>query len=129
VYVGTPSLCVDCHQTDYDNSPFFGHDAFATTCHDCHTTNAWKPAVGGTHPENAFPIANGPHSKYGDDCRSCHNPDLGSSVDGENADCVGCHDGEHSRARMDAKHNEEGDYPTGAAPPNFCLDCHADGQN
>jgi hypothetical protein len=29
---------------------------------------------------------------------------------------------------MDAKHREERDYPSGAAPPNFCLDCHKDGR-
>lgn len=129
VYQGTPSFCVGCHQDDYDGSPFPGHGDFSTTCENCHTTSAWTPAVGGNHPENAFPIENGPHSKYRNDCVSCHNPELGSSVAGENADCVGCHDGEHTRAKMDGKHNEEPDYPQGAAPPNFCLDCHADGRN
>ena len=109
--------------------PFPGHDAFQTTCQDCHTTNGWTPAVGGAHPENAFPIQNGAHSDYREDCASCHNPDLGSSIDGENADCVGCHDGEHTRAEMDPKHDEEPDYPRGPAPPNFCLDCHPDGRN
>ena len=82
-----------------------------------------------TMPGERVPDQNGPHSPYRDDCVSCHNPDLGSPVDGENADCVGCHDGEHTRALMDPKHREENDYPTGAAPPNFCLDCHADGRN
>jgi hypothetical protein len=129
VYQGTPTQCVGCHQADYDNSPFPGHDAFPTTCQDCHTTNGWTPAVGGTHPENAFPIQDGPHSKYRTDCVSCHDPELGSSVGGENADCVGCHDGEHTRAEMDPKHDEEPDYPQGAAPPNFCLDCHPDGRD
>ena len=33
---------------------------------------------------------------------------------GENTDCVGCHDGEHTRAKMDGKHDEEPDYPLGA---------------
>lgn len=129
VYQGTPTLCVGCHQDDYDSSPFPGHADFSTTCENCHTTTAWKPAVGGNHPENAFPIQNGAHSPYRDDCVSCHNPDLGSPVDGANADCVGCHDGDHTRAQMDPKHRDEPDYPQGAAPPNFCLDCHADGRN
>jgi predicted CXXCH cytochrome family protein len=125
----TPTLCVGCHQSDYDNSPFPEHDTFPTTCQDCHTTNAWTPAVGGTHPENAFPIQDGPHSKYRTDCVSCHDPELGSSIGGENADCVGCHDDKHTREKMDPKHDEEPDYPQGAAPPNFCLDCHPDGRN
>ena len=129
VYQGTPTVCVGCHQDDYDSSPFPGHSDYPTTCQDCHTTNAWTPAVGGTHPENAFPIQAEPHSAYRNDCVSCHDPELGSSVGGENADCVGCHDGDHTRAEMDPKHREEPDYPLGAAPPNFCLDCHADGRN
>ena len=129
VYQGTPTLCVGCHQADYDSSPFPGHETFPTTCENCHTTTAWTPAIGGTHPENAFPIQNGAHSPYRQDCVSCHNPELGSSIGGENTDCVGCHNGNHTRARMDPKHLEVGNYPRGAAPPNFCLDCHADGRN
>ena len=131
VYAGTPTVCVGCHQSDYDNSPFPGHSEFPTTCENCHTTTAWTPAVGGNHPEGDFPIQAGPHSKYRDDCVSCHNPDLGSPVDGENADSVGCHDGQHTRARMDPKHDEVGGYPSATEfpSPNFCLDCHADGLN
>jgi hypothetical protein len=128
VYQGAPTLCVGCHQADYDSSPFPGHSDFPTTCENCHTTAAWTPATGGTHPESAFPIQNGAHSPYQNDCVSCHNPELGSPVDGENADCVGCHDGEHTRAQMDPKHDEVGGYPSGDAPPNFCLDCHSDGR-
>ncbi len=129
VYEGTGTLCVDCHRSDYDGSPYLGHDTFALSCQDCHTSSAWTPATGGNHPEDAFPIESGPHKDYRDDCVSCHNPDLGSPVAGENADCVGCHDGDHTRAKMDAEHREENDYPTGPAPPNFCLDCHEDGRN
>lgn len=129
VHQGTPTLCVGCHQTDYDNSQFPGHSDFPTTCEGCHTTAAWSPATGGTHPESAFRIQSGPHSKYRNDCASCHDATLGSPVGGENANCVGCHDGDHTRSKMDAKHNEVGGYPSGSAPPNFCLDCHADGQN
>ena len=129
VYEGTPTVCVDCHQSDYDRSPYLGHSDFPTTCGDCHSTDAWSPATGGNHPENAFPIESGAHSKYRNDCASCHRPELGSSVGGENADCVGCHDGDHTRAEMDDKHRGEPEYPNGAAPPNFCVDCHPDGRN
>jgi hypothetical protein len=129
VYDGTPTLCVGCHQEDYDGSQAPGHDAYPTTCENCHTTVAWTPAVGGEHPDSAFPIQSGPHSKYRNDCASCHDPELGSSIDGENTDCVGCHDGEHTRSRMDPKHDEVGNYPRGNAAPNFCLDCHPDGRN
>jgi hypothetical protein len=123
VYPGTPTECVGCHQSDYDNSPYPGHQSFPTTCQDCHSTTAWKPAAG-SHPENLFPTT-GAHDIP---CADCHNASLGPNGRG-NADCVGCHTGAHTRARMDAKHGEERNYPTGAAPPNFCLDCHADGRN
>jgi len=129
VYQGTPTLCVVCHQADYDSSPYPGHSDFPTTCEGCHTTAAWTPATGGAHPENAFPIQSGAHSRYQNDCAWCHNATLGSPVGGENADCVGCHTGEHTRARMDNTHGDVRNYPSGAAPPNFCLDCHSDGRN
>jgi len=129
IYEGTSTSCVDCHRADYDRSPYPGHSNFPTTCQDCHTASAWTPATGGAHPENAFPIRSGAHSKYQNDCASCHDAALGSPTNGQNTDCVGCHDGTHTRSRMDAKHQEERDYPRGAAPPNFCLDCHADGRN
>ena len=122
LYAGTPTQCVGCHQADYDSSPFPGHDAFSTDCAGCHTTSGWTPASGG-HPEGAFPIT-GRHDYA---CNDCHNAALGANGRG-NADCVGCHeDGVHSRARMDAEHREEDGYPSGDAPPNFCLDCHPRG--
>ena len=126
VYEGTATTCVGCHQADYDMSPYMGHDTFPTTCMDCHTTSAWVPALDGAHPEGDFPISRGPHEGYA--CLDCHNPDLGSSVDGMNTDCVGCHEGEHTLERSDRQHREENDYNSVGAPPNFCLECHPTGQ-
>jgi hypothetical protein len=125
VYEGTPRECVGCHREDYDTSPYPGHDAFPTTCVDCHTTTAWTPALEAAHPNDRFPLG----EKHDYPCLDCHNPDLGPSTGGMNTDCVGCHEGEHTRDRMDREHNEEPDYPTGPAPPNFCLDCHPDGRH
>jgi hypothetical protein len=123
-FAGTPSACVDCHRQDYDSSPFPGHTGFATTCQDCHTTSGWRPASGGNHPQNRFSIT----GRHNYPCNDCHNASLGPNGAG-NTDCVGCHDGEHTLARMDAEHRGEvGNYPTGAnRAPNFCLQCHADG--
>lgn len=126
-YEGTPTECVGCHRDDYDNSPYMGHQTFPLTCLDCHTQNAWVPALEGAHPNDRFRIDDGAHSGY--ECTDCHNPELGASTMGANCDCVGCHEGEHTRARMDDKHREVADYPAGAAPPSFCLDCHPDGRN
>jgi hypothetical protein len=119
----TPNACVGCHQKDYDGSPYPGHSAFPTTCGDCHSTVGWTPASG-SHPNDKFPITSGAHKIF--TCGDCHNPSLGPNG-AVNADCVGCHTGQHTRAKMDAKHVEESKYPTGAAPPNFCLDCHPRG--
>lgn len=124
-WAGIPRDCVGCHRADYDTSPYEGHSTFPTTCADCHTTTAWTPALDGAHPEADFPIARGKHR--GIECTQCHDPALGPSTDGMNTDCVGCHTGEHARSRTDRQHDEVRDYPTGPAPPNFCLDCHPDG--
>lgn len=125
-YAGTPTECVDCHRADYDASPYPGHADFPLACDGCHTTNAWTPATAGAHPEMVFPITAGPHHEL--DCMECHNAELGPNGK-DNADCVGCHTGKHTRALLDPKHHEVSDYPSGEAPPNFCLDCHGDGRN
>lgn len=127
VYAGTPRECVGCHRDDYDRSPFPGHSSFSTVCTNCHTTSGWKPALGGAHPNAKFPISSGAHSKF--TCVDCHDPALGPSTGGKNTDCIGCHTGQHRRTSMDAKHRGVRNYPTGAAPPNFCLTCHPDGRN
>ena len=124
VFAGTASECVSCHRQDYDGSPFPGHSSFATTCQDCHSTDGWVPASGGNHPQERFSIT-GTHNFA---CNDCHNPSLGPNGAG-NADCVGCHEGAHTLARMDNEHGDIGNYPRGAnRAPNFCLQCHADGR-
>jgi len=121
-YAGASNQCVSCHRADYDRSPYPGHSGFSTDCTSCHTTTAWKPATGGGHPDSSFPIT-GRHNYA---CMDCHNAALGPNS-GDNTDCVGCHEGEHSRSRMDAEHGDVSGYPSGSAPANFCLDCHPRG--
>lgn len=124
VFAGTPSECVSCHRRDYDGSTFPGHGEFPTTCAGCHTTDGWVPATGGGHPQDRFSIT-GRHDYA---CNECHNAALGSVNGAGNADCVGCHEGEHSLARMDDEHDDVGDYPRGAGrSQNFCLACHPRG--
>lgn len=126
VYKGTPNQCVGCHLADFNASPYPGHSGFSKTCTDCHTTTAWKPASGAGHPEAKFPLKAGAHKVFA--CNECHNAKLGPNGKG-NADCVGCHTGQHTRAKMDGKHSGEKGYPSGAAPPNFCLTCHPQGKH
>jgi hypothetical protein len=121
-YAGTPTHCVDCHRGDYDTSPYPAHYSFDTTCTDCHTNVGWTPATNGNHPDRAFRISSGRHDKP---CLDCHDTSLGDWWGGLNTNCTGCH--EHDRTREDSRHRGRSGYPTGPAPPNFCLDCHPDG--
>ena len=125
VFAGTPNQCIDCHASDFERSTFTGHSSFQTTCLDCHATSGWLPATG-PHPEAAFPISTGVHQYP---CLACHDKALGQNS-AENTNCVGCHEGVHERALLDPVHQELGlsDYPTGDAPPNFCVSCHPSGE-
>lgn len=119
--------CVACHLDDYEATTMPVHEgSFPTTCGECHTTDAWIPAVGGAHPESTFPIAEGPHTDI--ECASCHDSTRGTFA--ENTICVGCHTGEHERGDMQTLHDEHvvENYPSGASEPNFCVDCHPDGR-
>jgi hypothetical protein len=124
VFAGTPRECLGCHVGDFASSNFPGHSAFQATCLDCHTTTGWQPATG-PHPEDLFAITSGPH-QYA--CLDCHDRSRGDNG-AANTNCVGCHEGVHAREVLDPVHQELGlsDYPTGDAPPNFCLSCHPSG--
>jgi hypothetical protein len=53
----TDNACVACHRADFDRSEYPGHDKFALTCEDCHTTEAWKPAKKPSKKHQAEPAA------------------------------------------------------------------------
>ncbi len=121
-------LCVLCHKEDYDQVEQPLHvGQFPTTCENCHTYIAWKPALDGVHPEDSFPIAGGAHKGFS--CIDCHDVDRGSSVAGANTNCIGCHTGEHSMAKVNEKHREVADYNFDIDTPNFCLVCHPNGKD
>lgn len=121
------SECVACHIRDFEATANPVHPgSFPQTCDDCHSTVAWQPALEGEHPEAAFATRSGPHEKFG--CTECHNPARGSSVAGENTDCIGCHTGEHSAARSNEQHSGVADYAFDSGTPNFCLMCHPNGR-
>lgn len=120
-------LCSLCHLPDYANTQEPIHmGLYPTTCVDCHGTQAWRPALNGVHPEADFPLADGPHKKIG--CTDCHDVDRGTSTDGVNADCIGCHSGDHARGKVDDQHDGVADYVFDETAPNFCLLCHPNGQ-
>ena len=136
-HTGTPptwkvsTSCVDCHQADYDKSPYPGHQTFPKSCTDCHTAKSlgWKPALEGPHPETSFPLAP-PSPHAGVACQDCHQLGAGSSKQGANTDCVHCHNGDHQQPAIDQVHVKNGvpGYPSGPQPVSFCLGCHPNGK-
>lgn len=45
--------CVTCHLADYQGTDSPRHEGrFPTTCADCHSTDAWIPALGGANDTN-----------------------------------------------------------------------------
>ncbi len=43
-FKNTKTDCISCHADDRATSTFPGHANFQTSCEDCHSTDAWKPA-------------------------------------------------------------------------------------
>jgi len=123
----TQDDCASCHMPEYLAASEPVHvDRMPETCADCHTNDAWRPAVDLGHPEVFFPIARGDHSDV--TCIQCHDPGAGPSTGGANTDCIGCHTGAHQQGRMDDVHGGVPDYSFDSETPNFCLACHPDGQ-
>ena len=63
-YSNTPTECVACHQTDFDNSQHPNHQSasFSSNCIECHTTDpGWSPARFEQHDFEYFPIYSGKH--------------------------------------------------------------------
>jgi hypothetical protein len=121
--------CSACHVTEYLMTREPPHTAFGYSqdCGSCHTSNVWRPPYAANlHPNDKFAIDVSPH-RYA--CEDCHDPsgDV-TSIAGLNTDCVGCHEGAHTRAKMDDVHKEDPEYPLDDPRPNFCLDCHPDGR-
>jgi hypothetical protein len=121
----TRADCVVCHRADYQAVTQPQHaGVYPESCGECHVATAWHPALG-LHPDDRFPIRGGPHLAV--TCGECHDPARGAYAAGENTSCVGCHTGEHARARVDGQHRGIPDYAFDAANPRFCLSCHPKG--
>lgn len=106
-YTNTPSECDGCHHDDYLSSPYPGHEAFPTTCADCHQTTTWKTGSF-THP---WPLT-GAHGTT--PCSSCHvgTPPVYAGIPQE---CDGCHHDDYLRST----------HPGHQLYPLTCESCHA----
>jgi hypothetical protein len=103
VFIGTSSVCGDCHPEPDLHAGIFGMD-----CARCHSTFAWAPAELHMH---TFVLEHGGESV--DSCETCH---AGTYTE---YPCYSCHeDAEMQRAHMD----------DGIIAINNCVDCHPTGR-
>ena len=109
-YADTPTDCVSCHQTDFNNTTDPNHisSGFPTDCVTCHTTNpGWTPA---TFDHSSFPLTEGHNIQ---DCNACHT--TGNFSDAS-PDCVSCHQTNFN--------NTTNPNHTGAGFDTDCAKCH-----
>lgn len=111
VFVGTPKDCFSCHQRDYESTQNPNHvlAQFSAQCLDCHTQNAWSPALF-DHNQTRFSLT-GAHSTT--ECANCHANGVFANTP---MDCFSCHESEYTRAR-DPNH-------ASARFPQECEQCH-----
>jgi hypothetical protein len=103
--------CVECHRPDYDATADPDHVAanYPTTCQDCHSLDAWRPANFTDH--DAFWPLTGAHAETA--CSSCH---AGGVYAGTPDTCVGCHDPDYAATTAPSH--------VTAGFPKTCDTCH-----
>ncbi len=143
VYAGTSTLCVSCHQQDYNSTANPNHVSagFPTDCEQCHSTVSWAGADF-NHNTTAFPLtgahrsvgcnechANGVYSGTPMLCVSCHQQDYNGTTNPDHVsaafptDCEQCHS-TVGWAGADFDHSITGFPLTGAHVGRPCSDCH-----
>ncbi len=111
VYNGKSTLCVSCHQQDYNGVTNPNHVAagFPTACQNCHGTATWSGASF-NHNTTSFPLT-GAHVAVA--CMTCHADNV---FDGKSTACVSCHQTDYNAATNP-------NHPS-AGFPNTCQSCH-----
>ena len=109
VYVGKPTTCVSCHQSNFTATTNPAHQAagFPTTCATCHTTATW---TGVAYAHTQFPLT-GAHQAAS--CQQCHGDGV---YRGKPATCVSCHQSAFN-GTTNPPHQAAG-FPT------TCTACH-----
>ena len=110
-FKGTPSNCVGCHQTDFNNTKNPNHVAagFPTTCSQCHNSTTWSGAQF-DHATTGFPLTGAHQSLV---CSQCH---VNGQYKGTPATCVSCHQADFN---MTTNPNH-----VSAGFPTTCQQCH-----
>jgi len=139
--------CFGCHEDEFRGTIEPDHVAqgFPQTCEDCHTIQAWQPALGGPHlPGGTFPLTGGhadvdcsqchdvndfaavPH-----ECVGCHRADYGGTTDPDHAAeqfptaCQQCHTTASWQGALPPEHGPTGSFPlTGGHAGRGCTECH-----
>ena len=113
VYEGTPTECIDCHQSEYQSVSEPNHLvlSFPTDCLECHTESAWQPSSF-DHSQFDFSL-NGAHQETA--CSSCH---LGGVYEGTPTECIDCHQSEYQSV-SEPNH-------LALSFPTDCLECHSE---
>jgi len=110
-YVGTPTDCLGCHQTDYDESTDPNHRAagFSLDCETCHsqTDPDWHRA---DFPHTTWPLVASHSSQR---CSACHTGSVYTALPSE---CSDCHLDDYNRTD-DPDHRAAGF-------PIACETCH-----
>ncbi|MBK6822055.1 MAG: hypothetical protein IPG87_03365 [Saprospiraceae bacterium] len=112
-FKGTSTVCVDCHQLDFDQSinPKHKDLGFPTDCASCHTTQAgWMPARFDLHSN--YYVLDGAHAAIANDCNTCHKGDYNNTPN----TCVGCHL-EQFNSSLNPNHKD-------LMIPTDCASCH-----
>jgi len=107
----TSTLCITCHQTDFNNanSPV-PHTGFPTTCELCHDMVHWTDATF-NHNNTPFPLT-GAHTVPPRACVDCH---INNNYTTMPTACIGCHQTDYNNAKSPVPH-------TGF--PTTCQNCH-----
>ena len=103
----TRARCAGCHDRRRPDDTL--HRQASGECGTCHATTAWKPA---TFAHDKYFVLDRDHAVA---CRTCHE----GAASFERYTCYGCH--EHSPARMQAEHREEG---IRGSRLDDCVRCH-----
>jgi hypothetical protein len=113
VYKGKSTLCVSCHQADFNGTTDPKHSAapttFVSTCESCHNTTSWTTATFNHTTATTFPLT-GAHITL--DCNSCHGDNV---YKGKSTLCYACHQADYNTTVVN--------HP-GAGFGTACETCH-----
>ncbi|HYL93069.1 MAG TPA: hypothetical protein VEW69_07910, partial [Alphaproteobacteria bacterium] len=111
-FSATPTQCVGCHLTNYQQTTNPNHAAngLPQTCEQCHNTASWGNAQF-DHSKTAFPLT-GAHVSV--QCVACH---VGGKYAGTPTQCVACH--------LTNYQNTTNPNHASAGFPQTCEQCHS----